>query len=238
MQIRKRYGARLNVRLSLRLAIITVLVIGVSSTQAAIAPLGTSGWEAVWDSALDPFVDINFVTQVGTSVLIQKGAQFTQGPDQFGVLPSIPIVFRQVAPSNVTAIVINDELITNSTGVDWVDFHFDLLDGPDAVFRNDQNFMFDTAPLNNQMFSLDDRSFWVDGFGLGPGSSDAVVANGAQWFPGDGAFDGDLIIDVVSQQQAPFTLFTLKETPSIPEPTSLWILGVGGVLVYRRRRRR
>ena len=46
----------------------------------------------------------------------------------------------------------------------------------------------------------------------------AVVANGTQWFPGNGALDGELFIDVVTKPAAPFTVFTLKETPTIPEP--------------------
>jgi hypothetical protein len=202
-----------------------------AGASGAIIPLGSSGWQAEFDSSLDPFVDINYVDQVGDSVIIQKAAEFTQGPDPLtGLFPTIPIVFRQVGASTVSSIVISDEIITNSTGVDWTDFHWDVLDGPDAFFDSGPGFMFDTTPLTNQMFSPDDRSFWVDGFGVGPGGTDAVVADGSVWFPGDGAINGNLVINVVSTGS---TVFTLKETPT-PEPGTLVLLALGGLAALRR----
>ncbi|MEP0848595.1 MAG: PEP-CTERM sorting domain-containing protein, partial [Phycisphaerae bacterium] len=73
----------------------------------------------------------------------------------------------------------------------------------------------------------------VDGFGLGPGGTDAIIPNGGIWFPGDGASDGELVIDVTTHAQAPFTVFTLKETPT-PEPSSVLLLVAGAALLRRR----
>ena len=202
-----------------------------AGVNGATVPLGASGWQAEFDDTLDPYVDINFVSQVGDSVIIQKAAEFTQGPDEYGLFPAIPIVFRQVAASTVSSIVIADEIITNHTGVDWTDFHWDVLDGPDAWFDSGPGFEFDTTPLTNQVFSPDDRTFSVDGFGLGPGGTDEVVANNTTWFPGNGVSDGNLVIQVVSSGS---TVFTLKETPT-PEPATLFLLALGGLALLRKR---
>lgn len=202
---------------------------------------GSSGWKASWDASLDPFVDIIVDLVTPGAVFIQKSAQFTQGPGPGG-FPTIPITFTQLVPGAVGQIVFNDEIITNSTGVDWTDFHFEILNSGDAVFNpaltnaSAGGAGFTTAPLTNQMFAPDNLSFWVDGFGLGVGGSDAVIPNGTQWFPGDGAFDGELYIDVVTKAAAPFTVFTLKETPTVPEPATLGLLAFGAFLLLARRR--
>lgn len=205
----------------------------VSSANAGFVVLDNTGWQAVWDSSLDPYVQIHYNGVVGNSILIQKSAEFTQGPNRYGVFPSIPIQFQQIGPSTINEIVILDESIRNSTGVDWTDFHFDLLDGTDAYFDEYQDFFFTTAPLNNQQFVNNHQGFYVDGFGLGPDGTDAVVPAGSPWFPGDGASDGDLVISVVSKSAEPYTVFTLKETPT-PEPASLVLLALGALMLRRR----
>ncbi len=201
---------------------------------------GSSGWKASWDASLDPFVSIAVDLVTPGAVFIEKSAEFIQGPGPGG-FPTIPITFTQLVPGAVGQIVINDEIITNSTGTDWTDFHFEILNSGDAVFNpaltnaSAGGSGFFTSPFDNQMFAPDNLSFWVDGFGLGAGGSDAVVADGTQWFPGNGATDGELFIDVVPQPVAPFTVFTFKETPT-PEPTTLSLLAFGALLLLRRRR--
>ncbi len=209
-----------------------IIVIGPGLAGAGIMPLGTSGWEASWDSSLDPYVSIHVDAETANAVFIQKTAEFIQPPGPGG-FPTIPIAFRQVGLSTITQIVINDEALTNSTGVDWTDFHWDLLDGPDAWFEHPEGWHFDTSPLNNQYFLPNDRSFWVDGFGLGPGGTDNVVPNGTTWWPGNGAFNGELVIGVVSKPASPYTVFTLKETPT-PEPATLCLLALGLAALRRK----
>ncbi len=208
---------------------------GVRTARAGTIVLGDSGWEAVFDDSLDPYVDIIVDLVTDDAVFIEKSAEFIQPPGPAG-FPPIPIVFRQIAYPAVSQIVINDEIIINSTGVDWTDFHIVLLDGGDAAFNPDLTnasgggLGFSTSPFDNQMFSDDNSMFWVDGFGLGPGGSDAVVPAGGVWFPG---LIGELYIDVVPSPQAPFTVFTLKEMPT-PEPTTLLLL-LAVVLAHARR---
>jgi len=189
---------------------VSLLAVTAVAQDRSSVVLGNSGWQATWDSSLDPYVSIVVDHETSDAVFIQKSAEFIQPPGGGG-FPAIPIFFQQIAWPAVTQIVINDEIITNSTGADWTDFHWSVLDGPDAWFLNGPSFFFTTSPLDNQYFSPDARSFWVDG---------GVILAGSVWFPGNGALDGELPINVVPHQSLPYTAFTLKETPT-PEPASL-----------------
>ena len=200
--------------------------------------LGASGWEAIWDDSLDSLVDIAVDSVTADALYIEKSAEFT-GPPGPGGFPSIAIVFRQIAADAVPRIVINDEIITNSTGVDWTDFHMEVLNEGDATFNpvltNASGFGggFSTSPFDNQLFGDGNMSFRLDGFGLGPGGGDAIVEAGDVWFPGIGP--GELYIDLTTRPSAPFTLFTLKETPT-PEPTTPLLTLLGAAILARSRR--
>lgn len=210
----------------------TVCALVVASAHAGTVNIG-GGWQASWDDSLDGLVQIIPQGVVGDTVLIQKSAEFTQGPDQFGLFPSIPITFTQKEPDAVPNIGILDEIITNSTGVDWTDFHMILVDGGDAAFDpnatmnsgGDPPIGWTIAPFTQAAFS--DNNMRLDIYG-------GVVPNGSQWFPGNGISDGTLFIKTVPHEQAPFTVFTLKETPT-PEPGTLAALLLGGLLLRRRR---
>ena len=215
-----------------RLAVGTILVCALCvapAAQAGSIVLGDSGWEAIWDSSLDGLVDIQVDVVTDDAVFIEKSAEFTQGPGPAG-FPTIPIVFRQIAFPAVTQIVINDEIITNSTGVDWTGFNMTLLDSGNATFNpgltnaSGGGLGFSTSPFVNQAFGDDNTAFTVDG---------GVVAAGDIWFPG---LTGELYIDVIPQTEAPFTLFTLKETPT-PEPATGVVLMLTAAACIRRRRR-
>ena len=208
------------------------------SAQAGMVDLG-SGWQATWDNSLDGLVDINVGATVDIgggelAIFIQKSAEFTQGPVG-GVFPTIPIQFQQTAFPAAAHIVIDDEIITNSTGVDWTDFHMDLLDGGDVAFDPVRTAAsgggppigFFISPFTNATFSGDLMRLDIDG---------GVVPDGGVWFPGDGATTGQLWIDMTVATEAPFTTFVLKETPT-PEPASMMLvlLGAGAMALQRRR---
>src|SRR5690349_19506728 len=86
-----------------------------SPIHAGTVTLGTSGWEAHWDASLDGKVDIDFIAYENGNVLLQTSPEFTRGA-VFRVFPSVPITFRQVGASTASHIVIDDDIITNSTG--------------------------------------------------------------------------------------------------------------------------
>lgn len=205
--------------------------------QAGFTALGSSNWQAEWDTSLDPFVSINFVAIVGDAIHIQKSAQFTQGPNGQGLYPTIPIVFRQVGASSIMHIVIDDEIITNQTGTTWTDFHMDLLDSGNAAFNPAMTLAsnpnsgspigFSIAPFTQAAFTPDNLHLDISG---------GQLLNGQSWFPGDGASDGELWIDVVSNWNGQFgTVFTLKETPT-PTPGALALLGLAAFAGRSRRR--
>lgn len=225
-------------RTSTIVALLTALL-SVSAAQAGSIDLcgGAAGWRATWDNSLDGLVQIiaSDCSQLANGrVFIEKSAQFTQGPSPSGVFPTISITFNQTAVTNVTRIIIEDEIITNSTGSDWTDFHMDLIDSGDAVFDVAATAGSGGPPPIG--FSI--APFTIAGFSNGNTRLDilgGVVPNGSQWFPGSGALDGELHIAVNPHAQAPFTVFSLKETPT-PEPTSLAMLALGAAAVLRRRR--
>ena len=211
-------------RLGSTVAAAVLAVLTVSQVDAGTVLLG-GGWQAWWDNSLDPFVSLTniSVSPDGTTITLRKNATFTQGPNAQGIFPSIPISFQQVATSNVSSIVIDDEVVTNSTGVAWSDFHFDLLLGG-ATFNAAASAGFNVAPFTNKVFSLGNTALDIDG---------GIVANGAQWTPGAGANGGQLLTNVVSPGIG--TTFTLKETPT-PGPTALMVFATGLLFFSTRRR--
>ncbi len=196
---------------------------GGSDAKAGTIILGDSGWQATWDSSLDGLVGIAVDLVTDDAVFIEKSAEFIYGPGPGG-FPSIAITFQQISPNAVSQIVLADEIITNSTGTDWTGFNIQLIDRGDAVFNESMSDGFGTSPFDTQMFANGNTSFQVSG---------GVVPDGSVWFPGVGP--GELYIDVVVADAAPFTVFTLKETP-VPEPATLGLMLVGVVIASRRRR--
>ena len=211
--------------------LIAAVSLAATSVNAGMVDLG-GGWQAIWDASLDNHVNIEPLEVIGDTIYIQKSAEFIQGPVG-GVFPAIPIMFMQTAYPAATAIVIEDEIITNSTGVDWDDFHIDLLDGPDVAFDPEATLASGGAgpigwtidPFTEAAFSGDLQRLDIWG---------GVVPAGQPWFPGDGVSNGQLWISVVPKVNQPYTIFTLTETPT-PEPATLALLGLGFIAVMRRR---
>jgi MYXO-CTERM domain-containing protein len=215
-------------RVAAALSLCTAVLAVAAPAQAGFVDLN-GGWRASWDDALDGFVDIYSHGVVGDAVFIEKSAEFRDGPAG-GVFAPIDIVFTPISPNAVGSIVIDDEIIHNSTGADWLDFHMELI-GDAAVFDDVSTegsggpgpIGFSVDPFTVAAFSGDLRRLDISG---------GVVPDGTSWFPG--VAGGQLWIDV-----APgiVTTFTLRETPSVPGPGSLALLALGGLLTIRRRRR-
>lgn len=213
---------------------VSLVAVVTSPVAAGVSNLG-GGWEALWDSSLDGSVSITSLGVVDDAVFIQKSAEFTQPPVN-GIFPAIPIVFRQIDASAVGNIVIENEIITNSTGVAWTDFHMQLINGNDAAFDPAATansggpgpIGFTIDPFTQAAFTPDNRGLdlW-----------DGVVSDQTTWTPGNGVAGGQLWIDVAVGDgvNQPFTLFTLKETPT-PEPAALMLLAIGGLALLQRRR--
>jgi hypothetical protein len=222
-----------------------ILALSTTATYSGTVPLSgpgfDCGWSASWDASLDGLVDVVAQGQVGGICVIEKAAEFTQGPSLLtGLFPSIVITFTQTTQNAAPVIAINDEILTNSTGVLWTDFHMIIVDDGDAVFDPAATAAsggggpigWTIGPqFTNAAFSDGDTR--LDIFD-GPG-----VPDGTQWFPGDGATNGELFVNLATHDidggEAPL-VWSLKETPT-PEPGTLALLALGGGLAAARRRR-
>jgi hypothetical protein len=205
-----------------------------ASANAAIVPLGTSGWQAEWPDALDPFLGIVVDGQTTNQLFIQKTAQFTN-PFVSGETTPIDIVFRQVAASTITQIGMISEVLTNQTGSPWVGFRMELLNNASVAFDPAAtNASGGPAPIG---WNLDPFTTGVFSGGnqvltIGGGS----IANNDTYFPGTGpGGGGTLYINVNSAPSAPFSSFTLRERPVVPEPAGLAVIGGMALLIQRRR---
>lgn len=239
--------ARENSRLIMGGVVCATAIVFSTTASAAIVQLGNSGWEAIWDPSLDPYVDIqniavDFSAAGGEgAVFFQKSAEFIQPPVN-GIFPTIPIVFRQIngwTGPTVSNLVIDDEIITNSTGVDWTDFHLDVLDHGEVYFDTVRT----AASGGGGPIGWSIAPFTTAVFGdfIGPNQATRLdiaggtVLNGGVWFPGSGATDGQLWIHVNNVAAPENALFVLKETPT-PAPGAIALLAVGALLGSRRRR--
>jgi len=183
------------------------------------------GWEVVVDDAWYDLGLIDLVTDAvnADSVEIQKAGEY---------LANVPLIltFNQVAANAVHDIIINDEILTNSTGTDWTAFVMELLDDGDAVFDPVASAGLSIDPFTVATFDLGDSRFTVSG---------GVVPDGATWSPGSSPFDGELVINTTlgaGTAQDPYTTFSLKEYP-VPEPNTLALVALGLVGLALRQRR-
>lgn len=208
-------------------------------------PLGNSGWRIFGPSHYDLEVsvdgegDANGVQWV--AITISKNFRF--GPDPLtGLYPAIELDFSQmdgVAPENLaTRIIIQSELINNSTGTDWTDYHWKLFGHEIARFNRD---------LTNPTADFEEDGWWLDAFSEFAWDYDAehdidmlnawngVVPDGEAFFPGSGS--GSLVIDVtLDGQSTPDTaVFKFVQTPT-PEPATISLLVLGGAVLLSKRR--
>lgn len=215
----------------LRVGMPALLLAAVGSAQAGVVDIG-GGWQASWDPSLDGFVQIISNGVSGDAVFIEKSAQFTQPPVN-GFFPTVAITFTQISPSAVSNIVIDDEIITNTTGFDWTGFNMQLIDGGDVEFDPVATAASGgTGPIGFSIAPFTTAAFTPDLMRLDIGGG--VVANGTQWFPGSGFDDGQLWMNVNLTPGIP-KVFTLKETP-VPTPGAVALFGVAGLAASRRRR--
>ncbi len=178
------------------------------------------GWQASWDDALNPYLSINSLGVVGGTLFIQKSAEFIN-------LNPINVTFTALTPSAVTTIAIDDEIITNSSGFTWVDFHMHLQPSAgDAVYNPAASAGFSIAPFTASSFTNGNHSFNV---------FNGSLPDGAVWFPG--LVSGQLHINVTPPPAGALASFVLSEVPSIPAPGALALLGVAGLISGGRRRR-
>jgi len=226
----------------------TIALVGGVSRGAVLAnfdePLGDSGWRVQGPSwcELQLAYEQEEVGGIDT-VFITIYKTFRYGPDSFGRFPGIELSFRQMdgVPTEelATRIVIESEIIENATGSDWYDYHWKLFGCSAASFN--QEMTNPTTDPDEEGWYIDPftRADWIidEVFGTEElALSEGVVLDGDAFFPG--TTPGGLVIDIDLDNvpcQPPIT-FGLWQAPT-PEPATLALVVLGGVVVIRQRRR-
>ena len=233
------------------IAVCIVVGLSIATADAAVSttrgfPLGNSGWRILGPTYYDLGISIDGEGETSGIkwVAITISKNFRIGPDPFtGLFPSIELDFMQmdgVADDDLaTRIIIQSEAINNSTGRDWTDYHWTLFGHGIARFNRDMtnvttNFLENgwlIDPFVEHAWDYDDNSD-VEELSVWHG----VVPPGGVFIPGTGS--GSLVIDVdldVPNRPAP-AIFKFLQAPT-PEPTTICLLGLGSLAIFRKRRR-
>jgi subtilisin-like proprotein convertase family protein len=178
---------------------------------------------AGWCVSGAPTADVDFfffrVDYAGDFALIEITKEFTQGPEApTGLIPPILVTFFQVCDDadTVGSIIIGEESVRNSTGVDWTDYHWSLFDANEVWFDVAASSQWSTLPFVDKEFaSFLDEPANTKAKSLN--ADNGVVPNNSQYFPGSGT--GVLKMDV--DLSGPPVNFTFKQRPTIdgtPDP--------------------
>jgi hypothetical protein len=203
-------------------SVVRALVAALSITTATVCALpvhagtivfGDTGWQAEWDSSLDAFVDVDFMVVLGNTIFIEKAAEFTQPPIN-GVFAPIVITFRQTAASTIDRIVMDDEIVINSTGRTWTGFTMRLGDAAGVSFNPAMTAAsggggpigFAIDPFTTATFTDSNRQLNV---------ADGTLDHDDIWYPGTVGQGGQLWMNIQSGQTGDFRTFELHETPLI-----------------------
>jgi len=205
--------------MKIRIALVVVfLSAGVSMADVMTLPLVLdSGWDATINDSENVDIVVDAINVVEDYVVIEIFKNFRDF--------DTPIVIDfESSPNAVNIIRISDENIVNLTGVDWTDYHWEIINvtGGTATFADPGDFS--VAPFDTKVLTLDT----LDAFGGGP------VLDGSVFAPGQNSGPLDIVTDPAGVE---LVSFTLVQYPT-PEPATLAVLALGGLVLLRRRRRR
>jgi len=232
------------------LAMLAVAGLAVSSAQAGSTQLGNSGWTASWDNSFDSRLDLSVDFESTDTVFLEKFVTFNTSDinESGGFIDPVVITFQQTSANAKEWLVLNDETVTNQTGLDWNGFKFTILDGSTGT---SQDVQFDEAKTNlgdNAGFSINPFTTFQYSdnhqvLELGGGTVPTSPPFGPNvWFPGVEA--GGLYIHA-SAIRDELRTFTLKETPLpggpgniIPLPAAAWsgLSGLAGLALIGSRK--
>jgi len=215
--------------LTVLLALAAFLAV-IPATNADTIDLGNSGWQAVLYDG--PNIGVLIDADTEQFLMIEIIKTFAQPPDS-GVFAPITVDFNQIAADGATTaiIVLNDEIITNNTGSDWMDYHWSI-EGPAAFnISMTEGTGFDVSPFTNMDWTP--KAGWSANHASALNVDGGIVPDGSTFFPGVDA--GMLVIDVDLTAQD--SSFTLTQNPT-PERATLLVLAAGLPILARHKRKR
>ncbi len=192
-----------------------------------------SGWSAILADDMHNGVVVDSITCSYARIEIAK--TFCLGPES-GEFPANLIGFRQRLDdaSTVGTIQITSEAISNETGWDWTDYHWEIV-GDNAAFNRtaSENSGFSFEPFTNSVWGPSPAG-WSSDHSISLDLDGDTVQDGETFFPG--SWQGKLYIDVDLSGEEPVN-FLLKQYPT-PEPGTMALLGAGLLVLLARPRRR
>ena len=172
---------------------------------------------------------------------------FDVPPDPlFGTLSPLIMTFEQIAPDAETTatIVIDSENITNETGEAWNGFEWTLVQFGYASFDELATLLpgqpedsFNLAPFNDSEWLYNQPSPNIATWSQTLHAYDGVVPDGGIFSPGVPSGSLFINVDIGFDGSDADAIFYFKEIPTVPEPTSMAILAVGGFSLLGKRRR-
>ncbi len=200
----------------------------------------SSGWAFVVKSDLVEGGQISWPLVYGVTgdvVTIQIDKVFNRPFSQDGFNYPIIVEFEKLATNAVSKIIIQDERVINETGTEWSDYHMHLIVdalAPQAGF--DPAFTPDGDQLENVSYTL---NYGYNGLPIELHFRDANSVGvlpsppGENWFQ-PGYYGGQIVI-VTNPQLEVGEHFGLKEIPTIPEPATIVMLGLGTLSLLCRK---
>ncbi len=215
--------------LTVLLALAAFLAV-IPATNADTIDLGNSGWQAVLYDG--PNIGVLIDADTEQFLMIEIIKTFAQPPDS-GVFAPITVDFNQIAADGATTaiIVLNDEIITNNTGSDWMDYHWSI-EGPAAFnISMTEGTGFDVSPFTNMDWTP--KAGWSANHASALNVDGGIVPDGSTFFRGVDAGMLGIDVDLTAQDSS----FTLTQNPT-PEPATLLLLAAGLPILARHKRKR
>lgn len=208
------------------------------AADAQIVPLNigeqSSGWAIVMQDGTPVDVTVNSVGVKSVNISLDK--VFTGSLNYFGFFDPIVIEFMKTDENATLDIVIESERVTNNTTHIWQDYHMFL-----TARATEPKVSFDlqSLPYGDQLEGVQYSRY--DGFEGLPVQLDFVnlEAGGVSNQPGNNIFApgseyGQIRIMTFGMEVG--ERFALKEFPTVPEPTTVILLGLGMVPAIIKRK--